>query len=202
MGDHTPTGSKNFWTGGLSGIKDPKRNFRFRVSFVGTDSNPLMDGGIWFAKSCTQPSLTFTESSVDFMMHKFYWPAKATWNTIDMVLIDPVEPHATGKLLQMIENTGFKIPTNSNGDNTFKSVSKAGASTTMGNIFIEQLDAEGNPNHSWTLIHAWAQEISFSNLDYASEDLMEITFKIRYDWAQFDSNVTGDGVNTGGLFKP
>jgi hypothetical protein len=201
MGNESTVG--NFWTGGVSGIKDPKRNFRFKVSFVGAGADSgttsfLGANGVWFAKSCTQPSLTFTESSVDFMMHKFHWPAKATWNEIEIVLIDPVEPHATGKLLKMISETGFEIPTNV--ESGFTSVSKSGAAAALGNILIEQLDAEGAVNHSWTLIHAWAKEISFSNLDYGNEDLMEITLKIRYDWAQFDSNVTGDDVGDG-LFK-
>ena len=86
----------NFWTAGLA--KDPKRNFRFRISFSGEGETPFGIGasGIWFAKSCTQPSLTFTESSADFMMHKYYWPANATWNEVDITLVDPVAPHATG----------------------------------------------------------------------------------------------------------
>ena len=190
----------NFWTAGLDQVKDPKRNFRFKVSFLGTEPNsggPLMQGGIWFAKSCTQPSLTFTESSVDFMMHKFYWPAKATWNEVDIVLVDPVVPHATGKLLQIISSSGFKIPTS----DSFTSVSKTGVSSNLGNVQIDQLDAEGNMNHQWNLIHAWIKEVSFSNLDYGNEELMEITLKLRYDWAEFRSaGGLDDDIGSTGLF--
>ena len=91
------TDLKGFWTGGLTNVKDPKRNFRFKVSFLGTGASgrPLTDGGIWYAKSCTQPSVTMTESVHDFMIHKFYWPAKAEWNEVDMVLGDPVEPDSS-----------------------------------------------------------------------------------------------------------
>jgi hypothetical protein len=196
---------ENFWAGtNLQGVKDPKRNFRFRISFVGTDltSSPFMNGGgVWFAKTCTQPSLTFTESSVDFMMHKFYWPAKATWNEVDITLVDPVEPHATGKLLKIISDSGYKIPTN--GSTGFTSINKGTANVALGNILIEQLDHDGKPNHSWTLVHSWAKEISFSNLDYSNEELMEISLKIRYDWAEFASGegITTDGIATP-LFKP
>lgn len=181
------TDLKGFWTGGLTNVKDPKRNFRFKVSFLGTGDtgSPLTDGGIWYAKSCTQPSVTMTESVHDFMIHKFYWPAKAEWNEVDMVLVDPVEPDSSSNLLSILDAAGFKIPANAGSTEAFSSMSKAGSTAALGNILIQQLDAEGNTNHEWTLVHAWAKEVSFSNLDYTSEDLMEINFKVRYDWAEF-----------------
>ena len=187
------TDLKGFWTGGLTSVKDPKRNFRFKVSFLGTGTGegPLTDGGIWYAKSVVQPSITFTESTHDFMMHKYYWPAKATWNEVDIVLVDPVEPDSTTNLLSVLAESGFTIPSNAADTVAFQSVSKAGATSALGNILCEQLDATGATNHSWKLVHAWAKEVSFSNLDYTNEDLMEITLKVRYDWAEFASNTLG-----------
>jgi len=179
-----------FWTDNLLiNSKDPKRNFRFRVTFNNNsqfgDSSTAQ--GIWYAKKVTQPSVTIGEAKHDFMMHKFYWPGKVEWNELEMTLVDPVQPDVSTQFLSAIQNAGFVVPTNGN----FTSVSKAAATLALGNVLIEQLDADGNYNHQWTLQHAWAREVKFSDLDYGNEDLMEISLKIRYDWAEFSSQFAG-----------
>lgn len=174
-----------FWTAPLDrNNSDPKRNFRFKVSF-GTNStfNP---GGeaIWYAKKVTQPSVTIGEATHDYLIHKFYWPGKVEWNEIDMTLVDPVEPHVTYNFLKAISDAGFKVP----GDaNNFSSVSKSSAGLQLGDVQIDAIDDTGASLHTWRLKHAWAKSVSFSDLDYGSEDLMEITLKLRYDWAEFST---------------
>ena len=173
-----------FWTDNLlSTTKDPKRNFRFRVSFGAgsqfADQTTLT--GIWYAKKVQQPSVTIGESSHDFLIHKFYWPAKVEWNEIEMTLVDPVEPEVSTNFYTALQNAGFVVPVNGR----FTTVSKAAASIALGNVLIEQIDEAGLANHQWLLQHAWAKEVSLSDLDYSSEDLMEITLKLRYDWAEY-----------------
>lgn len=182
-----------FWTENLTAAsKDPKRNFRFRVSFTGgskmtVDSNGASSAdGVWYAKKVTQPKVTITESKHDFMMHKFYWPAKAEWNEIDLTLVDPVTPHVSRNLLLAAQNAGFKIP--GSVQSGFNSMSKSAAVLQMGTLLLEHLDADGSAISSWSLKHAWAREIGFSDFDYGNEDLMEVTMKIRYDWAEFNTN--------------
>lgn len=185
----------SFWTDAIQNMKDPKRNFRFKVSFsdsafAGTGAGQTGAGngstsgipGIWYAKKVQQPSVTISESSHDFMIHKFYWPAKVEWNEIEMTLVDPVLPDVQTQFLSAIEAAGFVIP---GGNNVYKSVSKSSAALKLGNVKIEQLDADGAAIGAWRLQHAWAKEVSFSDLDYSSEDLMEITLKLRYDWAEY-----------------
>ena len=179
-----------FWTDNAAASTDPKRNFRFRVSFLASNFNVDQNGtpdpsGVWYAKKVTQPKVTFTESKHDFLIHKFYWPAKAEWNEIDITLVDPVEPHVSRNFLAAVQASGFNIP--GNVVNGYTSVSKAGAVLQLGTIYIEQIDAEGTAIHAWSLKHAWAKEISFSDLDYGNEDLSEVTLKVRYDWAEFES---------------
>lgn len=175
-----------FWTKPFNGqdrVGDPKRNFRFKVSFVNSQFAPNGDT-VWYAKKVNQPQITIGEASHDFLIHKFYWPGKVEWNEIDMTLVDPVEPHVSYKFLEAIQNAGFKVPADSN---QFSSVSKSSAALQLGDVIIESIDDVGATLHSWKLIHAWAKEISFSELDYGSEDLSEITLKVRYDWAEFST---------------
>ena len=53
-----------FWGQGLEAANgDPKRKFRWRVSFGGLGE----DGVVWFAKTVTRPEMTVADSE-----HKFY----------------------------------------------------------------------------------------------------------------------------------
>ena len=45
------------------------------------------------------------------------------------------------------------------------------------------LNDEGVEIETWTLNNAFIKSVSFSDLDYANEDLREITMTVRYDWA-------------------
>ena len=55
----------NFWT---QPSRDPKRNFKFLVSF------PTMDGGMaWYAKKVDKPSFTVNEASHKYLNHTFYY---------------------------------------------------------------------------------------------------------------------------------
>jgi hypothetical protein len=182
-----------FWTELNPSTSDPKRNFRFRVSFAGTSQFTAGDSsGIWYAKKVSQPSITVSDGGKhEFLIHTFYWPGKVTWNEIEMTLVDPVTPHASKNFLKAISDSGFVMPGNTAQNNAFKSVSKSSAAVNLGTVLIEQIDNDGNAIHKWTLQHAWAKEISFSTLDYGSEDLSEITLKLRYDWAEFTSYANG-----------
>lgn len=171
-----------FWTAPPN--KDPKRAYRFRVQF-GTS------GYLWYAKKATKPTITMTETSHKYLNHTYYWPAKTEWNEIDIVLVDPVEPDVTGDLISSLVQAGFKIPGGVNNiPEDFATPSKKGFVDGLadgGKIIIEQIDEEGLVLERWTLWHAWIKELNFGELDYESENLSEITVKLRYDWAQFDS---------------
>ena len=64
-----PFWSTNFRAEGAP-LKDPKRNFRFKVEFDGIegDSGALA----WYAKSVTKPSFTVENVEHAYLNHKFY----------------------------------------------------------------------------------------------------------------------------------
>ena len=53
----------------------------------------------------------------------------------------------------------------------------------IGRAFIRQLDAEGNIRETWELHNTWIKSIDFGSLDYTSDELVEITLQLRYDFA-------------------
>ena len=71
-----------FWGGQGNAMVDPKRSFRWLVTF-GTKHNKLHD---WYAKSANKPSFTVGETPHRFVNHTFFYPGRVEWQTIDIVL--------------------------------------------------------------------------------------------------------------------
>ena len=85
--------------------------------------------------------------------------------------------------------SGYSYPDAAGINNT---VSKEKAVTKgLGNVTINQIDAEGNVIEQWTLINAFVSNVEFGQLSYASEDLVEISVTVVYDYAKLDKTKPG-----------
>ena len=170
----------SFWT--EVGGKDPKRNFRFRVTIGGFTSSVC-----WWAKKVQKPNYSVAEVKHVYLGHTYYYPGKLEWQEITMTLVDPAEQEESGvdalrDLNKIIEASGYELPTAA--ANT-KTMSKDKASSGgLGSVMIEQLDGDGNPIETWTLKNPFLKKVSFSDLDYENDDLTTIDIALRYDWAE------------------
>ena len=60
-------------------------------------------------------------------------------------------------------------------------------SPTDGSMFrIHQVNAAGESTEIWTLYNPLITKISWGDLDYGSNDLVEYTLDVAYDWAQLE----------------
>jgi hypothetical protein len=180
----------NFWT--AAPTRDPKRGFRFRIQIPGIDSNYL-----WYAKKAEKPQVSFTEATHSYLNHTYYWPGRAEWNEVSVTLVDPVEPGLAGNMAALVTAAGYQIPKTSN---DMMSMSKAGSSTPLGLVTIEQIDEDGAVLEKWNLNNAWIKELTFGELDYSSDDLTELTIKFRYDWATLQEAPADGPLNIAGPF--
>jgi len=176
-----------FFTQGFdNGTKDPKRKFRWKVSI-----NTMNDSGcIWWAKTVAKPNFEISESEHTFLTHKFYYPGRVTWGEVEMTLIDPVNPGAVATLNAAIRAQGYHIPAvdlnaaNPNlVDASFETMSKGKGGDSLGNVLIQQLNADGVITEEWELMNPWIKGVKYGDLDYSSDDLLEIALTLRYDWA-------------------
>ena len=183
--------ASNFWTN--SPTKDPKRGFRFRVMIPGIDPNYL-----WYAKTANKPTVSFGEASHSYLNHTYYWPGRAEWNEVSVTLVDPIEPRLTGNMAALVQAAGYTIPAD---PNQLRTMSKSSSTILLNKVLIEQIDEEGNTIETWTLNNAWVKELTWGDLDYSSDDLVECTIKFRYDWASLTAesdtlaNVDTDRAN-------
>jgi len=170
--------------------KDPKRGFRFKITFQG------MNGGdiVWFAKKVAKPSYTITESKHSYLNHNFYFPGRVEWDTIAMTLVDPVSPGAVAQTNALVVASGYQIP-GSPADLSF--ISKGKSTSAVGYLVIEQIDSDGNVTEMWTLKNPFIKSVKFGELDYESDDLSQIELELRYDWAVCEIGANADAAQTG-----
>ena len=72
-------------------LNDPKRKFRFIVSFNGIQA---AQGGalLWYAKTAAKPSFKVETTEHTYLNHKFHYPGSISWEEISITLVDPVDP--------------------------------------------------------------------------------------------------------------
>jgi hypothetical protein len=172
----------SFWT--EVGGKDPKRNFRFRVTIGGFTRKVC-----WWAKKVQKPNYSIAEVKHVYLGHTYYYPGKLEWQEITMALVDPAEQGESGvdalrDLNKIIEASGYELPTAAANTKTMSKDKASGAQGGLGSVMIEQLDADGNPIETWTLKNPFLKKVSFSELDYENDDLTTIDIALRYDWAE------------------
>jgi len=171
--------TEGFWA---EAATEPKRAYRWL----------LMLGGIpqWMVKKVGKPSFTVSESEHVYLNHKFYYPGRVEWNTVSLTLADPVNPDAAETMMAIIDAAGYKLPTEPEQTNT---ISKANATSALGQVTIRQIGSEGQKIEEWVLINAWVKDVKFGDLDYTSDDMVDVEIELRYDYAVLNDVEDGTG---------
>jgi len=189
-----------FWTEiATKGMTEPKRKFRFTVTVNGIGGTNMM----YYAKTATKPSFTIAAAEHKYLNHTFYYPGSVTWNEVTITLVDPVDDPGdmAATLAEMVEKAGYIIPTGTDGAN-LTTLTKGNAVSALGQVIIRQLDHEGKPQEDWTLNNAWISELTFGDLEYGSDDITELTMKLKYDWASLSTaNPGATPGSTGHVFQ-
>tara|TARA_R110000824_G_scaffold70902_1_gene181730 strand:+ start:12649 stop:13251 length:603 start_codon:yes stop_codon:yes gene_type:complete len=178
-------------------LRDPKRKFRFKVTFTG-----LGDAGgvLWYAKSAEKPSFAIAQSEHKYLNHTFYYPGSVTWNPVTIIMVDPVKPDMAASMADIINAGGYTIPT-TNSDLT--TMSKAKAASALGQVMVTQIDSNGTEIEAWTLKNAFIVDLKFGDLAYGADELTELTIQLRYDWATLDTtNTDGSDRSPAGAQGP
>jgi len=184
--------ANNFWSNpGL----EPKRQYRWVFSFGVATGNEEGHIPSYICRKVDKPTFNITETEHTFLNHKFYYPGRVEWQEASVTIVDPLGIDAANALQKIVEKAGYVSPSNltvktaSPGKapgNKLQTISKsnfASENGVLGQAYIQQLDAAGVIRETWTLNNVWIKSIDFGSLDYTSDDLVEITLQLRYDWA-------------------
>lgn len=164
---------------------EPKRAYRWVLDVNGVPTYTI--------KKVSKPSFTITESTHQFLNHTFYYPGRVEWNTISFTLVDPINPDTSELLLSKINQAGYSKPVN---DLSLATMSKDKSLAALGTMRISQLDADGNVVEEWAIENGWIKDVKFGELDYSSDDMVEIEVEVRYDYATYNGNPTSVSINS------
>jgi hypothetical protein len=184
-----------FWSSPAS--VEPKRQFRWILN-VGEIPQ-------WIIKSVTKPVLTTTDVAHKYFGYTYYYPGTSTWNTIDMVLVDPVNSDAVFTMATLLRQSGYKPPRNET--ESLVSISKDKANRAIDYVKIQQLNSEGNAIETWKLNNPFVTVADFGGtLSYDQDGLVDLKLTVRYDWATLETSNVGFGTKTvgaaGGIAVP
>jgi hypothetical protein len=161
-----------FWSDGTG--YEPKRAYRWILS--------IDDIEVYTIKKVSKPSFTVSESSHQYLNHTFYYPGRVEWSTVSFSLIDPINPDASEVLMEKLNEAGYEAPSSQLDLGT---MSKSKSLDTLGQVSINQLDGNGRIIETWTLKNPWIKDVKFGELDYSSDDMVEIQVELRYDSASY-----------------
>lgn len=190
-----------FWNDPLL---EPKRAFRFQLSIDGIAS--------YIVKSSQRPSPEISIAEHSYLNHKFKYPGKVTWNDVDITLVDPIDFNAVNRIRRALSESGYRWadPDHPAGKQDLETISKRKSVAALGEVTLRQISADGDGVNSvgtlpprgqildeWKLINAWISNVQFSDLDYESDDLSDITLTLTYDYATVrNSNLNPSGQRT------
>ena len=164
----------SFWT---ENSLEPRRTYRFRLG--STNGLELSNTGRvpywWNAKTVTKPSYSVSSNEYQLANQKFKVPGVVTWDPINIALADVGD--VVDNLIVDLENFGW------NPDGQTEGLEKTSGEGNIGKIRIEQLDGKGKVIETWKLEGAFISRVAFGNLDYSSDDIVEIQITVDYDYA-------------------
>ncbi len=170
---------------------EPKRQFRFELSFTSRNGNNPGDIPVWAVKTATKPVAEVSTIPHQYIDHTFNFPGRVTWQPITVTLVDPVSPDLSFAFLDILGHAGYKYPSDAN--IARNSLSKKAFTNTIGNVVLKQIDANGKEIERWELINPIITNIDFGGtLSYESDDMVEVQCTITYDWAELKRS----GVST------
>jgi hypothetical protein len=161
---------------------EPKRQFRFELSFTSRNRDGKGDIPVWAVKTATKPVAEVTTIPHQYIDHTFNFPGRVSWQPITVTLVDPVNPDLSYAFLDILGAAGYKYPNTPSISKV--SLSKKAFTDAIGNVVLKQIDADGNEIERWELVNPIITNIDFGGtLSYDSDDMVEVSCTITYDWA-------------------
>ena len=147
----------------------------------------------FIVKEVKKPSFTVASTPHDFLNYKFHYPGRVEWQDVQVTIVDPVQPDSTASLVKILEAAGYVLPdkytTQSNEPRTISKedfVNGLGGQIQLVQFGANTGEQEENVLEKWILNNPFLTNVDFGNLSYSSDDLVNISMTIKYDWATLE----------------
>ncbi len=171
---------------------DPKRQFKFKVTFGYLNSNNSGTESTYLAQYADRPVYTIaSETKVHYLDKEFAFPGKITWTPVKLRFVDATGPgtvNVSKRSYDFLDKAGWVNPQNAGpqtGPANMKTISKDRSVIETRDVKIEVLNSEGFAVDTWTLRNAFITTVALNNLDYSADGILTAEYNFRYDWADF-----------------
>ena len=163
---------------------EPKRIYRWVMRFNINNKNQLDE---WLIKSVSRPTWNISETPHSFINHTFYYPGRVEYEPISVQLVDAITPNAAINMQNLLALSGYVTPDNVQlgQPDGYQTISKAGwgaEGAGLGGVEIVQMDPNGQSIETWKLYNTWIKSCNLNELNYESDDLLNIDLTLRYDY--------------------
>lgn len=143
---------------------EPKMKNRFIMEIDGIPA--------YLIKTAERPQVQFDTVTLDHINTKRYIKGKASWQTLNISLYDPIVPSGAQAVNEWIRQH-HEAATGVDGY----------ASEYKKDITFNILSPNGERVEQWVLKGAFIQNANFNTLDFASNEVVDIALTIQYDYA-------------------
>ena len=143
---------------------EPKIKNRFIVQIDGVPA--------YMIKTSARPQIDFEEVILEHMNVTRYVKGKGRWQQLQMTLYDPIVPSAAQAVMEWVRLSHESVTGRDGYSDFYKK-----------DVTVNTLGPVGDIVEEWTLKGAWIQSAQFGDLDFATNDPVEITLTLRYDYA-------------------
>ena len=185
-----------FWT---SVDVEPKRKNRFLVELGSGFMLPSV-------KTCTKPTANVDIKEFQLINHKFKYPGIVTWQPIKITFVDmagliarsgPKRDLTTPEKASTIANafgSGLLGPADTSTAQVINSAKSGG--TNNQSIKIHHLTPDGKKSvETWILHNPQIASISWGDLAYDSDDFIEYSIEVAYDFAEMQIGGSIKSIN-------
>ena len=169
-----------FWDSALS---EPRRSHRFILTLPNLDEYQQ-----YLAKKVTKPSFKVGETPHKFLGNTYYYPGSVEWSPVSCTIVNAVNPDGNDMLYKALVESGYLPPDvqyQAISDGRAGTVNKSQSLEALGDVVIQELDGRGIVAGTWKLMNSFITEAKFGDLDYSSDDILNIDLTFRYDWGQY-----------------
>ena len=143
---------------------EPKLSNRFIMEIDGIPA--------YLVKTTGRPNITLNEVELNHINVKRYVKGKATWQPITVSLYDPIVPSGAQSVIEWVR-LHHEAVTGRDGYSDFYKK----------DITFNVLGPVGDKVEEWTLKGAFITEANFNELDFASNEPVDISLTLQYDYA-------------------
>ena len=143
---------------------EPKLSNRFIMNIEGIPA--------FLVKTTGRPNITLNEVALDHINVKRYVKGKAEWQTLTVTLYDPIVPSGAQAVMEWVRLHHESVTGRDGYSDFYKK-----------DITFNVLGPVGDKVEEWTLKGAFIQSADWSDMDYASNEVAQVSLTLQYDYA-------------------